>query len=73
METTEQEHIDRKTGKGRFLCKKEWGSICSAHFIYDKNCSACNSGRWYNNNQIWINNIIFKISPKFWMWWMNKK
>ena len=60
METTEQEHNDRKNGKGKFFWKYNWFSVCSAHKIYDKNCSTCNVGSWCNVSETWVGNIIFK-------------
>jgi len=59
--------------RGRFLAKEEWHSICSAHRQYDENCERCNVGTWGN---VWMNKVsgaVFKIAPKLWIWWVNRK
>ena len=59
--------------KGIFFWKKRWFSICSAHQQYNKECSTCNVGSWAN---VWLNNItsvVFKISPKLYIWMMKFK
>lgn len=56
---------------GKLWNKKRWFSFCSKHAEYDKNCLICQGGTWTN---VWKHNIekvIYKISPRFWMWWVN--
>ena len=57
--------------KGRFLNKKEWYSICSIHYEYDKTCNMCNAGQWVN---VWgqkISSLFYSISKGAWIWWTN--
>ncbi len=57
--------------KGRFLWKKEWYSLCSAHQEFNADCNTCKSGRWVNTTGQAISIFIFNISPGFWRWWVN--
>lgn len=57
---------------GKWWNKKRWYSFCSRHQIYNKNCNICNTGGWRN---VWLGNIssfFYKVSPKLWIWWVNK-
>lgn len=58
--------------KGKGFNKKIWFSYCSEHYEYSEKCRLCNIGHWENIWKHKIGEIIFKISPKFWIWWMNK-
>ena len=50
------------------LKKQLWFSLCSQHSVYDENCSMCNHGSWRNAFYHKIENIIYNISSKLWMW-----
>ena len=61
-----------KTTIGHLFWKRKWISFCSRHIDYESNCVICNTGHWQN---CWLNsigNVIYKISPKFWKWCVNK-
>lgn len=65
--------LDKKNRlKGKLFCKKRWFSICSAHFNYKEDCSTCNAGSWTNIWKWKIGGFIFKVMPKFWIWWTNR-
>lgn len=49
-----------------------WFSICSAHFEYNKDCVCCNVGTWTFMPTHYIGSLVFKLSPGFWRWWMNR-
>ena len=49
----------------------EWYSFCSAHQLYSKDCKTCQSGNWHNVWKLHLSSLIYKISPKFWMWLFN--
>ena len=62
--------IKLKTRK-HFIWKQEWYSVCSTHQKYQEDCDLCNHGRWVN---VWLHklsSLVYKISPKFWIWWVN--
>lgn len=56
--------------KGIF--KEVWFSICSMHYHHDQTCDLCNSGRWVNVIRYKLSSLVYKISPKFWRWWVNR-
>ncbi len=58
--------------KGKFLFKQQWWSICSRHYVYDKECNICNAGHWEYTWVTKFNHLFFKISPRLWRWYMNR-
>lgn len=52
--------------RGKYWYKYHWYSICSIHRDYNKECRMCNAGHWVNVWRNYIDNIIYKISPKLW-------
>jgi hypothetical protein len=59
--------------KGKYFCKERWFSICSAHQIYNKECSTCNVGTWENVWRTNIEKVVFIISPKLYKWLLKFK
>lgn len=59
--------------KGWGPFRYDWYSICSMHQIHDEKCRACCSGSWRNYWMLCISNVFYKLSPKLWIWWMNRK
>lgn len=59
--------------KGDFFWKKRWFSICSIHYSHNDECNICKKGYWINVWKYNISSFIFKINPKFWICWVNKK
>jgi hypothetical protein len=60
--------------RGKFWWKERWICICSVHGGYhDENCKACNTGWWHNVWMLHISGFIFDITPRLWIWWVNKK
>ena len=60
--------------RGKLWWKEEWYSICSMHGgIHLKDCHMCNAGGWYN---VWEHNfqvVLYRISHKLWIWYINRK
>ncbi len=59
--------------RGKYFWKERWFSLCSAHKIYNKECSTCNVGTWENVWRISIEKVVFIISPKFYKWLLKFK
>ncbi len=59
--------------KGKFFWKYEWYSFCGIHREYNEFCRMCNAGSWVNVWKQSISNVIYRLSPNFWRWWMNSK
>jgi hypothetical protein len=51
--------------------KKEWYSICSAHHDVKPNCPRCMVGGYRNVWKTKFGHLVFKVSPRFWRWWVN--
>jgi hypothetical protein len=58
--------------KGKLFWKKEWYSICSMHYLYNRNCELCRTGHWRNTWLAFIETFFYKVTPKLWMWWVNR-
>jgi len=58
--------------RGKYFKKEIWFSFCSRHREYDETCSTCNVGTWVNAIYYKIDSLIYKISPTFWRWKINK-
>jgi hypothetical protein len=52
--------------KGKFFWKKRWYSYCSRHHEHDYRCNLCDAGSWEYVWLVKVEQIIYKISPKFW-------
>lgn len=61
----------KKRTKGLFLWKQQWISFCSRHGDYDETCSICTHGFWRSSVIIWLENLLYKISYKWWFYYMN--
>lgn len=59
--------------RGRGLRRQEWYSICSAHQEYKEDCERCNCGTWSNVWRVHFSNLVYKIAPGFWIWWVNRR
>lgn len=57
---------------GKFWSKRRWFSICVKHGKYDKDCKLCNIGGWTNVWKWKIGSVLYKSTPRIWIWWMNK-
>lgn len=60
----------RKRGWGPW--KSEWYSICSTHYYYIDTCHMCTCGRWINTWWHFLGHIVYKVSPDFWRYIVNK-
>lgn len=67
-----KKELDKSRTHGMLWWKKRWMSFCSRHFKYDDACNACNAGSWQTNGNKFVSGLVYKISPKVWMWWMNR-
>ncbi len=56
--------------KKRFLHR--WFSICSAHHEHNDDCTVCDTGSWVFMPTYWLEHMLWKLSPKLWMWWSNR-
>ena len=62
--------------RGHLWWREEWYSVCSGNHPKavidgDVPCILCQTGKWTN---VWvheISNLIFKLFPKVWIWWVN--
>jgi len=63
-----------KETKGRLWWKRRWSSICSMHGWegHQIECPACQAGSWTNIWKNKIGGVVYYISPKFWVWYMNR-
>ena len=52
--------------------RAHWYSLCSAHRARVPNCTLCSHGLWRNYWRWCISHAVFKISPRFWCWWVNR-
>lgn len=59
--------------RGPWYNRSRWYSICSAHQNHDPECKLCQIGDWRNENKLKISSLVYKISPKIWIWWVNRK
>jgi len=50
----------RVISKGKLFWKKEWYSICSRHYIYNRNCNLCQTGSWRNVWVAWFDGWFYK-------------
>lgn len=57
--------------KGKFLWKKRWYSICSAHQDYKEDCPRCNAGTWNNIVMLAISGFFHDHFYNLWFYWMN--
>lgn len=53
--------------------RQEWYSICSAHRSHDPECPRCQSGRWINIYKAAGSSILYKVSPRLWRIWANRR
>lgn len=55
--------------------KYRWHSICSKHHSSQRNidCKMCLCGSYSNVWKGWFSGMIYNISPKTWIWWVNRK
>lgn len=63
---------ERQPTKGWGPWKQTWFSICSMHYYHDDTCNMCTIGSWYNDYRHFVSSLIFKVAPKFWIWWVNR-
>jgi len=61
---------DRKRGWGPW--RENWVSICSRHASYDSTCDLCVKGTWDNHWEWLVSSTFFKLTPRLWVWWINR-
>lgn len=59
--------------KGKWFWEYKWYSICSKHGkdAQPEMCEICNIGNWHNTWLSKISSLVYKISPKIWIWFAN--
>jgi hypothetical protein len=65
--------LERIPERGRFFWKKRFFSICSVHSRWEPTCKVCKHGSWMNVWQWRFEGVIFKLWPKLWIKWANRK
>lgn len=67
--------MDTYEGQTRYsgFKKQQWGSICSAHINYNKECPRCNAGCYRNIILGRISHYVYVICPWIWCKYMNRK
>ena len=63
-----------KTSRGRWLGRERFYSICSRHMGDNQDdCALCKIGQWRNVYLDAVSHRVFKLAPRLWRWWTNRK
>ena len=68
-----QEIQNRKYGKGKFIFKQTWISMCSEHQIYNPICQRCNCGMYCNKVKLGLEKFFHKYFFRLWFFYSNKR